>query len=209
MTQLYTYFFIASFLLCSCLGQAGNSEFAIAPVPADSTLIWLKQYADKAQAYARDKGMNDQFCFLVDLGRASADNRFIVYNFGKDSIEAAGKVTHGRCNEYWLTGRRYDNEPGCGCSSLGKYSVGRSYTGKFGLAYKLYGLDSTNNNAYKRFIVLHAHDCVPDAETEISELCQSDGCPTVSPQFLQLLKRRMSSTNKPILLWMYDSTLQQ
>jgi hypothetical protein len=44
-----------------------------------------------------------------------------------------------------------------------------------------------DNNAFKRFVVLHSHECVPETEVQ-DEICQSDGCPTVSPQFLQQLK---------------------
>lgn len=65
--------------------------------------------------------------------------------------------------------------PGSGCTSLGKYKIGGAYQGQFGLAYKLYGLDSTNSNAYQRNVVLHAYDRVPDNEV-YKEICQSSGC---------------------------------
>jgi hypothetical protein len=84
----------------------------------------------------------------------SGQNRFFIYDITKDTIRNSGLVTHGRCNEMWLDGRKYSNTPGCGCTSLGKYKIGNSYMGRFGLAYKLYGLDKTNNNAFKRFVVL-------------------------------------------------------
>jgi hypothetical protein len=102
-----------------------------------------------------------------------------------------------------LPGRKYDNTVGCGCTSLGKYKVGNSYNGKFGLAFKLHGLDATNNNAFARFVVLHSHDCVPDSEVN-GEICQSNGCPTVSPAFLQQLKTVITSAKKPVLLWIYE-----
>ncbi|MGZ5191235.1 MAG: murein L,D-transpeptidase catalytic domain-containing protein, partial [Flavisolibacter sp.] len=90
-----------------------------------------------------------------------------------------------------------------GCTSLGKYKIGNPYQGKFGLAYKLYGLDKTNSNAFSRFVVLHAHDCVPDDETE-NEICQSPGCPTVSVAFLKELKTMINNSEKPVLLWIYN-----
>ena len=76
--------------------------------------------------------------------------------------------------------------------------------GKFGLAYKLYGLDSTNSKAFERFVVLHAHSCVPNEEIDPEPLCQSWGCPTVSPEFLQELKKYIDASEKPILLWIYQ-----
>jgi hypothetical protein len=92
---------------------------------------------------------------------------------------------------------------GCGCTSLGRYRIGQSYHGQFGLAFKLHGLDKTNDNAYKRFVVLHSHECVPETPIE-DEICQSDGCPTVAPGFLQQLKPIITASNKPVLLWIFE-----
>ncbi|MGB3005404.1 MAG: murein L,D-transpeptidase catalytic domain-containing protein [Chitinophagaceae bacterium] len=115
----------------------------------------------------------------------------------------AGLVAHGNCYQYWLEGRQYSNVVGSGCTSLGKYKIGNPYTGKFGYSYKLYGLDSSNNNAFERTVVLHSHSCVP--ETEINdEICQSNGCPTVSPGFLQQLKQIINTSKKPLLLLIYE-----
>ena len=133
----------------------------------------------------------------------SGQNRFFVYDLKKDTIRNSGLVTHGRCNQYWLEGRKYDNTVGCGCTSLGKYKIGHAYNGKFGLAYKLYGLDKTNDKAFQRFVVLHAHDCVPESEVK-EDICQSDGCPTVSVNYLQYLKPIIDASRKPVLLWIYD-----
>jgi hypothetical protein len=133
----------------------------------------------------------------------SGQGRFFIYDLLNDTINKSGVVTHGRCNKLWLEGRKYSNEPGCGCTSLGKYKIGASYTGRFGLAYKLHGLDATNNNSFKRYIVLHAHECVPERETK-DEICQSDGCPTVAPVFLQQLKPIIHKSPKPILLWIFE-----
>lgn len=73
----------------------------------------------------------------------------------------------------------------------------------YGLAFKLHGLDKTNNNAFKRYVVLHAYDCVPENEVQ-DEICQSDGGPTVSPNFLQELKPIIKGSSKPVLLWIFE-----
>jgi hypothetical protein len=75
--------------------------------------------------------------------------------------------------------------------------------GKFGLAFKLYGLDATNDNAYNRAVVLHAHSCVPNEETAPIPICQSWGCPTVAPAFLTALKSYLDNSEKPVLLYVY------
>jgi hypothetical protein len=36
------------------------------------------------------------------------------------------------------------------------------------------------------------------------DICQSDGCIMVAPDFLKLLASKISSTSKPVLLWVYD-----
>lgn len=169
----------------------------------DPTLKNLQLKTAEAKSFVRQKKYNDNICFLVDMSLPSGQNRFFVYDLKKDTLRNSGLVTHGRCNQYWLEGRKYGNTIGCGCSSLGKYKVGYSYTGKFGLAYKLYGLDKTNDKAFDRFVVLHSHDCVPDTEVK-DDICQSDGCPTVSPGFLQYLKPIINASKKPVLLWIYE-----
>lgn len=164
----------------------------------------LNNFAKEARLYASHKGFNTKVAMLVDMRLESGKSRFFVYDIARDSILDRGLVTHGRCNENWLVGRRYGNGVGCGCTSLGKYKIGNSYEGRFGLAYKLKGLDTTNNNAFKRYVVLHSHSCVPDREVYPAPICQSDGCPTVSKQFLRRLSIIIDNSPKPILLWIYD-----
>jgi hypothetical protein len=142
-------------------------------------------------------------CFFIDMSLPSGSPRFFVYDLKKDTVINAGLVTHGNCNQYWLEGRQYGNTVGCGCTSLGKYKIGKSYYGKFGLAYKLHGLDNTNDKAFERFVVLHSHGCVPDNRQE-DAICQSNGCPTVSPSFLNILQAGIDASEQPVLLWMYE-----
>ena len=166
-------------------------------------LATLKNKVAEVKAFVKTNKYNDQVCFLIDMSLPSGQSRFFLYDLKKDTIKNAGVVTHGRCNLQWLEGRKYSNEEGSGCTSLGKYKIGYSYTGRFGLAYKLYGLDKTNSNAFNRYVVLHAHDCVPETEVE-DEICQSDGCPTVAPGFLQQLKQIIENSSKPVLLWIFE-----
>jgi hypothetical protein len=163
----------------------------------------LQAKAIEAKTFALENKFNISFCFFIDMSLHSGQNRFFIYDLQKDSIKKSGLVTHGRCNEDWLEGRKYGDVVGCGCTSLGKYRIGKSYQGRFGLAFKLYGLDKTNSNAFKRFIVLHSHDCVPEMEVE-NEICQSDGCPTVSPGFLKTIDPVIKKSGKPVLLWILN-----
>jgi L,D-transpeptidase catalytic domain len=170
---------------------------------ADNRVKKLEEKAAEAKHFVRQKGYNEAVCFLIDMTLPSGQNRFFIYDLKKDSLQQAGLVAHGNCFEYWLEGRRYSNVVGSGCTSLGKYKIGNSYVGKWGYSYKLHGLDSTNNNAFERTVVLHSHSCV--SETEIADdICQSNGCPTVSPGFLKNLKSIINNSGKPVLLWIYE-----
>ena len=183
-----------------------KNSFIFTIKPADKTkkakLTRLASMAASVKRYLKINDYNTTYCFMIDMDIAQGKQRFFIYNMGKDSIELAGLVTHGSGS-----GRTSDpyfsNIEGSNCTSLGKYKIGKPYQGKFGLAYKLYGLDSTNSNAFNRFVVLHAHSCVPDSEVFPLPICKSWGCPTVSPSFLQKLATYIDNSPQPVLLWIY------
>jgi hypothetical protein len=185
--------------------KPGHSSHTISAVSNKAVLSRLNGHAKPLLAYAKQYGFSTSTCFLVDMSIESGKNRFFVYDLKKNAVVDAGLVAHGRCNKNWLSGRQYGNEVGCGCTSLGKYKIGNSYKGKFGLAYKLHGLDSTNSNAFKRFVVLHSHSCVPGSEVDPLPICQSDGCPTVSTAFLQKLATLIDHSKQPILLYIFGN----
>lgn len=160
----------------------------------------LHTRAQQIAPFAAANNYNTNICFLMDMRIEPGKNRFFVYDLQKDSVLDAGLVTHGRCN-----GQRYSNGVGSHCTSLGKYKIGKPYHGQFGLAYKLYGLDSTNSNAFKRYVVLHSHECVPNAEVHPFPICTSEGCPTVSPAFLTRLAGIIDKSPKPVVLYIYDN----
>jgi hypothetical protein len=185
--------------------KVNRKEHTTVKLPASFDLRKeLKEEADSILPYAVKNKFNTDFCFIINMRMESGSNRFFIYDLSKDSVTDAGLVTHGRCNKTWLSGRKYDNKIGCGCTSLGKYRIGKPYNGTFGLAYKLHGLDNTNSNAFRRYVVLHSHECVPNEEVKPAPICQSDGCPTVSQAFLKKLATKIDASPKPILLYIYD-----
>ena len=164
----------------------------------------LQAKAAEVKTYARKKGFSTQYCFLVNLSIPSGSNRFFVYDLQQDTVLHAGLVAHGSCNTNYLETARYSNTVSKGCSSLGKYRVGNAYKGRFGRAFKLFGLDSTNSNAFRRYVVLHGYSCVPDEEVFPDPVCNSLGCPMVSYKFLATLETFINKSNKPVLLWVMD-----
>jgi hypothetical protein len=182
------------------------------PVPTDppkkvaenKLLVKIKKQANKGKVYAQSQKLSTNYAFLIDMSQPSGRYRFFVYDFKKDSVLEQGLVAHGSCNTNYLETAQYSNTPESGCSSLGKYKVGNSYKGQFGKAYKLHGLEASNSNAFQRFVVLHAYDCVPNSEVYPQPICNSLGCPMVSYTFLAKLSTYIDQSPKPILLWIYQ-----
>jgi len=147
---------------------------------------------------------SSKVAFFVDMRLPSGKNRFFVYDLDADTIRMAGLVAHGSGGRTFSLTPAFSNITGSNCSALGRYRVGGAYAGRFGRAYVLHGLDTTNNNALERHIVLHSYSCVPEGETDPYPICNSQGCPMVSPVFLQRLKPLIDGSKKPVLLWIFD-----
>lgn len=162
------------------------------------------QKAAEQRAYLQRHGFNNNFCFLVDMRLPSGKDRFFVYDLRKDSIVLAGLVAHGCGSANFSYTPSFSNIDGSGCTSLGRYRIGYPYQGQFGRAYKLYGLDATNDQAFNRNIVLHSFTNVPEGETYPYPICNSRGCPMVSPAFLKQLQLLIDPSGKPVLLYIFD-----
>ncbi len=158
----------------------------------------LHMLAKTMKAYAKRHHYNQTVFFIANMSIASGKKRFFVYDAIGDSVLASGLVTHGQGQDRRF--KTYSNVVGSYCTSPGMYKVGVGYIGKFGQAFKLHGLDSSNSNAFSRNIVLHAHECVPDIEVFPERICLSQGCPTVSPAFLRIVNTHINSSKKPIML---------
>lgn len=158
----------------------------------------IKSFTSANRAYSK------KIAFLVDMKIKSGKNRFFVYDLENDQIIDQGLVAHGSGSETGIKGDilQFSNTPNSNCSSLGRYSIEKSYTGVFGKAFRLNGLDETNSNALKRAIVLHRYKEVPDEEKEYY-IINSHGCPMVSEVFFKRLEKVIESSNSKIMLYMY------
>lgn len=164
----------------------------------------LHRQAVLGRAFLVRHGYNAHLCFLVDMQLPSGKNRFFVYDLDKDSILLAGLVAHGCGSHDFSVTPSFSNVNGSSCTALGRYRIGYPYQGQFGRAYKLYGLDATNDQAFNRNIVLHSYTAVPAAETDPYPICNSRGCPMVAPSFLGQLQSFIDHSRHPILLWIFN-----
>jgi hypothetical protein len=137
---------------------------------------------------------NDEVVFVADLEKPRQSTRFSVISLDTGDILAAGYVLNGRQD---AQGRvMYSNVPESYTSTRGFAKVSERYTGRFGKAFRLDGLEETNSNMRRRAIVLHAY---PGVGATVS--FNSQGCPTVSPSFLEVLDEYyIKPSCKPILL---------
>lgn len=158
------------------------------------------QIADVKDLLRSNATYNAKIAFLVDMQIKSGKYRFFVYDLVKGEIIDQGLVAHGSGSETNIRGDlKFSNEPNSRSTSLGRYSVGRSYKGMFGKAYKLAGLDETNSNAEKRAIVLHSYSAVP-SEQQDYYITNSQGCPMISEDFFKRLEKIIDASKSRIIL---------
>jgi hypothetical protein len=146
---------------------------------------------------------NNELAFFIDMRIMSGKNRFIVYDLKNDKIVDQGLVAHGIGSETQNSEElKFSNVNSSFCTALGKYYIGKDYLGKFGKAYKLYGLDPTNSNAFVRSIVLHKYDKVPYEEQDRA-ICHSLGCPMVNEIYYGRIEKLIDNSKRNIILDIY------
>ncbi len=192
--------------------SAGNSvTTGLTAVPVKETGIDYYPYsrlilrAEALKLFAKSNGYDTSYAFLINMGMRSSTKRLFIVNLNNMCIVKSGLVAHGRGNEQFSYTRKYSNTSGSNCTSLGKYKIGKSYKGFFGLSYKMHGLDASNSKAYERNVVMHSMHCIPDNENG-RPICQSEGCPAVSDRFILDIKHIVDGREQPVLLWIFDST---
>lgn len=167
----------------------------------DAARITNKAEEIKSYLKKNTKYNNDVF-FLLDMKIPSNKNRFFVYDVKKNTISDSGLVAHGSGSESESGELKFGNTDGSLMTSLGKYSIGNSYNGTFGKAYKMYGLDKTNSNAFVRNIVLHAHKKMPYEEQK-SPIILSWGCPMLNEKFYLRIQDILDKSDKSVLMYIY------
>ncbi|MBW1656743.1 murein L,D-transpeptidase catalytic domain-containing protein [Flavobacterium quisquiliarum] len=168
-------------------------------------LARLNEHVSEVKTYvSANRGYSKKIAFLVDMKIKSGKNRFFVYDLENERIIDQGLVAHGSGSETGIKGDilQFSNMPNSNCTSLGRYGVEKPYKGVFGKAYRLSGMDESNNNAQKRAIVLHCYKEVPDDEKEYY-IINSHGCPMVSEAFFKRLDKFIEGSDSKIMLSVY------
>lgn len=204
LQNLQAFFFILSII-------SGTKDFnCIASTDSRTLNISQRDYYAEirlkipdANNYCAANDLNTDIYFLIDMQQHSGSNRFYIYSRKFDSVLHTGLVAHGSGDAAFAATPIFSNVAGSKCTSLGHYKIGVPYIGNFGKAYKLHGLDSSNSNAFSRYVVLHSYQFMPNEETYPEYLMNSQGCPMISEKFMEIVSTYINHSKKQILLWIY------
>ena len=172
--------------------------------------VLLKAKAVQAKVFCEQKKMNGSFCLLANMKVHSGKARFYIWDFKQDKAIDSGLVSHGCGSAPWGVATTkekavFSNVDGSHCSSLGKYKIGERGHSDWGIhvKYLLHGLENSNNNALKRFIVLHSWSQVTNYPLYPDGTVESWGCPAVSDAFMKKVDEKLKEESTPVLLWMF------
>lgn len=175
--------------------------------PAELTIATTEKLLQQVQRIKElvrhNAKYNQEIAFFIDMEVMSGKNRFFIYDLKNDVLLYQGLVAQGFGSRIKSDGtQKFSNESSSLCSALGNYSIGKSYNGQFGKAYKLYGLDATNNKSFSRNIVLHKSSDVP-YEEQNNQIGYSFGCPMVNEKYYLRIQKLIDDSKNAILLDIY------
>jgi hypothetical protein len=203
MKKIFFVFLLMLFLFVGYKIIWKDLELSLTPPLSTEKRIDPAQINEVKKIINSDSKYNKKIAFFIDMKISSGKNRFFVYDLRTNKIIDQGLVAHGSGSETGIKGKlRFSNVPNSLSTSLGRYSIGNHYSGKFGKAYKLYGLNQTNSNAFERDIVFHYYYDVPYAEQK-GYICNSFGCPMVNRKYFERMAKIIDNSESKIVMSIY------
>ncbi len=122
---------------------------------------------------------NEQYLTVIDFSSSANEERFYLIDMFNQKIVYKSLVAHGaKTGEEFA--EDFSNLESSHKSSLGFYLTGETYNGRHDFSLKLDGLESFNDNARARGIVIHAAEYVSEEFIENNgRLGRSYGCPSL------------------------------
>ena len=112
-------------------------------------LTQVRDYCDRL-------GYSTDYYILVDFSKPSGKKRFFIYDLQRGKRVMSSYCMHGSGKGNTVAQPKFSNNPGSGCTSLGRYVM----IGKGGMKFKncvrLRGLDKSNYLAEARGILIHS-----------------------------------------------------
>lgn len=147
-----------------------------------------KERASKLLEFCRKEGYNTRIALFVDLSRHSGRRRFVAWSFERNAPIFTAPVSHGSGSQKSHVRSAYarlSNEDGSHLSSVGRALVAERYEGRYGVAYRLDGLEATNSNLRPRCVVLHGWEHTTSYPIFPLATTGSFGCPVLSRSMMQ------------------------
>jgi L,D-transpeptidase catalytic domain/Chitinase class I len=135
-----------------------------------------------------------RFWAIIDFSQRSDQKRFHIFDMEAKTCDSY-LCAHGKGSDPENTGFAvsFSNVDGSGMSSLGTYRCAETYHGVHGFSMRLDGLESTNDQARHRAIVVHAADYVTDEFAAANHrVGRSLGCPAVDAKHSQSIIERLT-----------------
>ncbi|MBY5898031.1 hypothetical protein HFN45_32525 [Rhizobium leguminosarum] len=151
---------------------------------------------------AKFPASHPRFWGIIDFRKRSDERRFHIFDMEEESVDSY-LCAHGKGSDPENTGfaRSFSNMDGSNKSSLGVYQCAETYYGDHGYSMRLDGLESTNDQARHRAIVIHAANYVSEAfAEENNRVGRSLGCPAVDAKFSAGIIDRLKSGSL-IIAW--------
>ena len=155
--------------------------------------------------YCKLRGYSTDYYILVDFSIPSGKKRFFIYDLQNGKRVMSSYCMHGSGKGNTDAKPKFSNEPGSGCSSLGRYvMVGKGR--KFKNSIRLRGLDKNNSRALARGILIHSARKVTRFSGERDYIpigSESRGCFTVSRDCMAKVMEiyRGSSKRSPVMIY--------
>ena len=156
--------------------------------------------------FCKERGYNQRIALFVDLARHSGRRRFVAWDFERSMPIFTCPVSHGSGSQRSHVRSAYaaiSNEDGSHLSSVGRAVVAERYEGRYGVAYRLDGLDATNNNLRSRCVVLHGWEYTTSYPIWPVASVGSWGCPVLSPKMMVRVDELLQ-IESGVVLWMFE-----
>ena len=162
----------------------------------------VAERANQLREFCRKEGYNTNVALFVDLSRHSGRRRFVAWDMVRNAPIFMCPVSHGSGSKQSHVRSAYaniSNEDGSHLSSLGRALVAERYDGRYGIAYRLDGLDATNSNIRSRYVVLHGWEHTTSYPIWPIATVGSFGCPVLSRRMMRRVDELLQKEDRVVI----------
>lgn len=161
---------------------------------------------EQVRSFAKKFGYNEDYYIVCDFGKRSGLKRFYVYDLENGKRIMESYCMHGNGCGSTDAKPMFSNRPGSNASSIGLYVLCGIGSKNMKTSIRLEGLDSTNNNARSRGILIHSSwkTFRFHGQTKYIPIgWESQGCFVITPSILIRLMTlyKFHGRDKRILMW--------